>query len=179
MPCCKRLKAGGERDDRGWDGWMASLTQWTWIWVNSGSWRWTGRPGVLQSMGSQKLDMTEWLNWTDGPSVIERYQEPKVRWKERTTEGWTWQGAAVPNSSTESESHSVVPDSLWPHGLYSPWNSPGQNTGVDSCSLLQGIFQTQELNWGLLHCLVQNFVGLILAVMLVITHGVSHRHYGH
>ena len=39
--------------DRGWDGWMASLTQWTWVWVNSGSWWWTGRPGVLQSMGSQ------------------------------------------------------------------------------------------------------------------------------
>ena len=44
---------------------------------------------------------------------------------------------------SESESHSVVSDSLWPHGLYSPWNSPGQNTGVSSCSLLQGIFPTQ------------------------------------
>jgi len=48
----ERLKAGGEGDDRGWDGWMASLTQWTWVWVNSRSRRWTGRPGVLQSMGS-------------------------------------------------------------------------------------------------------------------------------
>ena len=45
-----RLKAG-ERDDRGWDGWMASPTQWTWVWVNSGSWWWTGRPGMLQSLG--------------------------------------------------------------------------------------------------------------------------------
>ena len=43
-------------------------------------------------------------------------------------------------------------DSLQPHGLYSPWNSPGQNTGVGSLSLLQGVFLTQELNWGLLHC---------------------------
>ena len=51
-----------------------------------------------------------------------------------------------------SESHSVVSDSLWPHGLYSPWNSPGQNTGVGSLSFLQGIFPTQESNWGLLHC---------------------------
>ena len=42
-------------DDRGWDSWMASLTQWTWIWVNSGSWWWTGRPGVLQSMGLQRV----------------------------------------------------------------------------------------------------------------------------
>ena len=55
----KDWKAGREGDDRGWDGWMASLTQWTWVWVNSGSWWWTG---VLQSMGSQKLDTTEWLN---------------------------------------------------------------------------------------------------------------------
>ena len=45
-----------------------------------------------------------------------------------------------------------MPDSLWPHGLYSPWNSPGQNTGVGSLSLLQGIFPTQGLNPGLLHC---------------------------
>ena len=60
--CWERLKAGGEGDDRGWDSWMASLTQWTWVWVNSGSWWWTGRPGVLQSMGSQRVDWTE-LDW--------------------------------------------------------------------------------------------------------------------
>ena len=53
--CWERLKAGREGDDRGWNGWMASLTQWTWVWVNSGSWRWTGRPGMLQSMGSQRV----------------------------------------------------------------------------------------------------------------------------
>ena len=46
------LGAGGEGDGRGWDVWMPSSTQWTWIWINSGSWWWTGRPGVLQSMGS-------------------------------------------------------------------------------------------------------------------------------
>ena len=51
----------------------------------------------------------------------------------------------------ESESHSVMSDCLRPHGLYSPWNSPGQNTGVGSLSLLQGIFPTQEWNSGLLH----------------------------
>ena len=51
MTHIERLKAGGEGDDRGWDGWMASLTQWTCVWVHSGSWWWTGRPGVLQSMG--------------------------------------------------------------------------------------------------------------------------------
>ena len=51
-----------------------------------------------------------------------------------------------------SESHSVMSNSLWPHGLYSPWNSPGQNTGVGSLSLLQGIFPTQGWNPGLPHC---------------------------
>ena len=51
----ERLKWGGEGDDRGWDGWMASPTQWTWVWIGSGSWWWTGSPGVLQSMGSQRL----------------------------------------------------------------------------------------------------------------------------
>ena len=49
------LGAGGEGDDRGWDGWMASPTWWTWVWVNSGSWWWTGRPGVLQFMGLQRV----------------------------------------------------------------------------------------------------------------------------
>ena len=51
----ERLRVGGEGDDRGWDGWMASLMPWTWVWVNSGRWWWTGRPGVLHSTGSQRL----------------------------------------------------------------------------------------------------------------------------
>ena len=51
--CCERLKAEGEESIRGWDGWMASPTQWAWVWVNSGSWWWTGRPGVLWFMESQ------------------------------------------------------------------------------------------------------------------------------
>ena len=58
---------GGRGDNGGWDGWMASSTRWTWVWVNSGIWWWTGRPGVLQSMGSQRVKhnwVTE-LNWTD------------------------------------------------------------------------------------------------------------------
>ena len=53
--CWERLKAGGEGVDRGWDGWMASLTQWTWVWASSGSWWWTGGVGVLQSMGSLRV----------------------------------------------------------------------------------------------------------------------------
>ena len=51
--CWERLMAGGEEDDRGWDDWMASLTQWTWDWVNSRNWWWTGKPGMLKSMGLQ------------------------------------------------------------------------------------------------------------------------------
>ena len=66
--CWERLRGGGEGDNRGWDGWMASPTRWTWVWVDSGSWWWTGRPGVLQFMGSQRVghDWATELNWTDG-----------------------------------------------------------------------------------------------------------------
>ena len=53
--CWERLKAGGEGDDGGWDGWIASPTWWTWVWVGSGSWWWTGKPGVLQSNGLQRV----------------------------------------------------------------------------------------------------------------------------
>ena len=62
----ERLRAGREGDDRGWDGWMASPTQWTWVCVDSGSWWWTGRPGVLRFMGSQRVrhDWVTELNWT-------------------------------------------------------------------------------------------------------------------
>ena len=68
--CWEWLRAGGEGDDRGWDGWMASLTR-TWVWVNSGSWWWIGRPGVLQFMGSQRVghDWVTELNWTDWTSL--------------------------------------------------------------------------------------------------------------
>ena len=58
--CCEGLGAGGEGDDRRWDGWMASLTRWAWVWVNSGSWWWTGRPGVLWFLGSQRV-RHEWV----------------------------------------------------------------------------------------------------------------------
>ena len=63
--CWEKLRAGGEGDDRGRDGWMASRTQWTWVWVNSGSWWWTGRPGVLRFKGSQRVghDWATELNW--------------------------------------------------------------------------------------------------------------------
>ena len=65
--CWEGLRAGGEGDDGGWDSWMASPTRWTWVWVDSGRWWWTGRPGVLQFMGSQRVghDWVTELNWTE------------------------------------------------------------------------------------------------------------------
>ena len=65
--CWEGLAVGGEGDDRGWDGWMTSRTWWTWVWVTSRSWWWTGSPGVLRFMGSQRVGhgwATE-LNWTE------------------------------------------------------------------------------------------------------------------
>ena len=80
----ERLKAGEEGDGRGWDGWMASLTQWIWVWRNSRSWWWTGRPGVLQSMGSQRVRnnwVTE-LNWMQRSSIpCPFYAEHRVTWQ--------------------------------------------------------------------------------------------------
>ena len=78
--CWERLKAGGEGDDRGWDGWMASPTRWTWVWASSGSWWWTGRPGVLQSMGLQRVghDWATELNWYSHTHAITYPREVKI-----------------------------------------------------------------------------------------------------
>jgi len=78
--CWERLKAG-EGDDRGWDGWMASLIRWTWVWVNSRIWWWTGNPGMLQSMGLQKVGhncATE-LNWTEIYISLDQYFSSMIR----------------------------------------------------------------------------------------------------
>ena len=68
----ERLKAGKEGDDRRWSGWMASPTRWTWVWASSGRWWRKGRPGMLQSMGLQRADTTERLNWTENSVVYSR-----------------------------------------------------------------------------------------------------------
>ena len=69
--CWERLKVRGEGDNRGWDGWMASPMWWTWDWIGSGSWWWTEKPGVLQSLGSQRVgcDWTDWLKQA-GPDAL-------------------------------------------------------------------------------------------------------------
>ena len=75
--------AGGEGDDRGWDGWIASPTRWTWVWVNSGSWWWTGRLGVLQFMGSQRVrhDWATELSWTELNGNYDTELSGKPKWK--------------------------------------------------------------------------------------------------
>ena len=77
--CWERLRAGEEGDDRGWDGWMASPTQWTCVWVDSGSWWWTGRPGMLRFMGSQRVghDWATELNWTES-KIMTNTSKPEI-----------------------------------------------------------------------------------------------------
>ena len=76
--CWERLKVGGEGDDRGWDGWMTSPNQWTWIWASSGSWWWTGKPGMLWSLGSQRVahdwaTELKWQWWFGGNKRAKKY----------------------------------------------------------------------------------------------------------
>ena len=122
--CWERLRARGEGPNRGRDGWMASLTQWTWIWVNSGTrWR-TGKPDVLQFMKSQRV----------GHDLVTEQQ---------------YNCGSVSHSFM---SNSLQTHQLYPSRLPFPWNFLGKNTRVDCHSFLQGNFPTQELNSGLLHC---------------------------
>ena len=74
--CWERLKTEGKEDDRGWDGWMASLTRWTWVWASSRSWWWTRKPGMLQSMGSQRIrhDCATEGNWTELPLNLSSHE---------------------------------------------------------------------------------------------------------
>ena len=119
------IGAGGEGEDRGWDGWRASQTRWAWVWVKSGSWWWTGKPGVLRFTRLQRVghDWATELNWTDGGLVAK----------------------SCPILATPWTVDNQVPLS---------WDSPDRNTGVGYHFLLQGIFQTQGsnphlLNWQL------------------------------
>ena len=69
--CWERLKVGGEGDDRGWDGWMASLTRWTWVWASSRIWWWTGKSGVLQSVELQsQTRLSDWTELRIGSSLM-------------------------------------------------------------------------------------------------------------
>ena len=124
--CWEGLGAGGEGEDRGWDGFVASLTWWIWVWVNSGSWWWTGRPGVLWFMGSQRVRhnwVTE-LNWTElNLSLRNLTYKKNPRF---------WYVACY------LFSHSVVSDSLRRHGLQHirlPCLPPTPRACSNSCPL--------------------------------------------
>ena len=75
--CWERLKAGGEVDSRGWNCWMASPNQWAWVWVNSGSWWWTGRPGMLQFMGLQ--NRTRLSDWTTKAAQLREWNKSLIK----------------------------------------------------------------------------------------------------
>ena len=77
--CWEGLGTGGEGADRGWDGWMASPTQWTWVWVDSRSWWWTGRPGVLQFMRLQTVGH----DWATELTDAKKFPKKKIKKKKR------------------------------------------------------------------------------------------------
>ena len=98
----ERLKAGGEGDDRGWNGWMASLTQWTWVWVDSRNGWWTGRPGVLQSMELQRVRrLSNWteLNWTvlNSSYILTLQNKRKLFWffLNQLSRIYSWENAII------------------------------------------------------------------------------------
>ena len=84
--CWERLKAGGKGDNRGWDGWMASPTQWTWVSASSGRWWRTGKPGVLQSMGLQRVDSLEKTLLLGGIGGSRRRGWQRMRWLDGITD---------------------------------------------------------------------------------------------
>ena len=98
--CWEGLGAGGEEDDRGWDGWMASLTWWAWVWINSGSLWWTGRPGVPQFMGSQRVghDWATELNWKHLPTMQKTWVQ-SLGWEDFLEMGWQPTPVLLPGKS--------------------------------------------------------------------------------
>ena len=132
--CWERLKTGGEGDDTGWDGWMASPTQWTWVWASSRSWWWTGNPGMLQSMVLQR-GKHDWANWTELNG--NKRKQNKILWcsclvaKSYWTLWWLMD-YNTPGSSVHRISQAWIPE-------------------VSCHFLLTGIFLTQGMSSCLLH----------------------------
>ena len=154
--CWERLKAGGEGDDRGWDGWIASPIRWTWVWASSESWRWTGKPGVLQSMRSQRVGP----NWMT--EMISICQSKYSLWELEVLSGWIIYHAPcflgntslitdTPNCSrfilyfiSVQFNHSVMSDCLWLHGLacQASLSITNSQSLLKSCPLNQWCHQT-------------------------------------
>ena len=131
--CWERLKVGGKGDNRGWDGWMPSPTQWTWVWVNSTGWWWRGRPGVLQSVGLQRVRCDWATELTDGWSAKE---------SSCMQETWVWSlGQADPLEEEMQPTPVFVPGKF--HGQrnlvgYSPWSckKAGQDWSTNTATLV-------------------------------------------
>ena len=148
-----KLKAGGEGDNRGWDGQMASPNWWTWVWASSGSWWWTGRPGVLQSMGSQRIGhdwMTElnWRFWT-------RLLKVKVKVAQLCLTlcdpmNHSTPGLSVHHQLPESTQTHVhrVSDAIQPSHLLSSPSSPALNLSQHQ-GLSQGVSSSHQVAKGL------------------------------
>ena len=140
--CWERLKAGGEGDDRGWGGWMTSPTQWTWVWVNSGSWWWTGRLGVLKSKGSQRVrqDSVTELNC----SLEKSYDQPRQHIKKQrhyfANKGPSSKAMVFPVVIYGCESWTIKKDECrridafelwcWRRLLRLPWNARRSNQSI-------------------------------------------------
>ena len=128
------LKAGGEGDDRGWDGWMAWPTWWTWVWVGSRSWWWTGRPGMLLSMGSQRVGH-DWTTFTQSLDPIQISTEccgvPSSTWWIFIASGIYFIHSSMPMSS--SPSSQTFSSSSPPFSFIFTYN-PQNNTGNSFCS---------------------------------------------
>ena len=110
--CWERLRAGREGDHKGWDGWMASLTQWTWVWVDSGSWWWTRRPGMLRFMGSQRVGH----DWATELNLIEAHMAKNYYiWGQRTAAGacyFSQQATIVSAVKYAKRTHTLLPELL-------------------------------------------------------------------
>ena len=120
--CWEGLKAGGEGDDRGWNGWMALPTQGTWVWVDSGTWWWTGGPGVLWFMGLQGVghDRVTELNWTEQLSRVSLVAQ-MVKSLPSVQETWVWSLAWEDPLEKKMANHSSV------LGCKIPWTeNPGR-----------------------------------------------------
>ena len=105
--CWEGLGVGEKGDDRGWDGWMASPTRWTWVWMNSGSWWRTGRPGVLQFMGLQRVrhNWATELNWKQGS------QSPLYVFQQRLKKAEDWESFI--GEKEEGFDYALIED-YWP-----------------------------------------------------------------
>ena len=139
--CWERLRAG-EGDDRGWDGWMASPTQWTWVWVDSESWWWTGRPGMLRSMGSQRVGH----DWETEPNTV-----PGV-FSEVHQVSWTRECGSQTSHWDCKDKIDLCPQRLCSDNALLSWSrSVGSHRSVSSPQLSTlGTLRQVLWDWGLL-----------------------------